>query len=272
MSTPTVSVVLPAYNEAEHIVDNVKEVVEFLKTLSFEYEVVVVDDGSPDRTYEHAVKLLDDGEVGKRVRIIRYDVNRGKGHALVCGAQAATGEMIVFLDSDMDLHPRQLSHFFRTMEETGAAAVIGCKLHPQSKVNYPASRRIVSYGYYLLTKLLFGLPVRDTQTGIKVFKRQVLADVIPRILVKRFAFDIELLVNAHHLGYKIVEAPVHLHFQRKFGRIHFSDVVNIFTDTLAIFYRLNIIRYYDRFERGSGLDTAPSTEISEYSLASRFAP
>ena len=100
----------------------------------------------------------------------------------------------------------------------------------------------------MLVRALFGLPVRDTQTGIKLFKRAVLERVLPRILVKRFAFDLELLANAHHFGYRIVEAPVTLNFRRVCSRLRISAVWNVFLDTLAIFYRMRILHYYDRPE------------------------
>ena len=87
--------------------------------------------------------------------------------------------------------------------------------------------------------------MRDTQTGLKVFKAEVLRRVFPKVLVKRFAADIEVLALAHSLGYRIREAPVSLHFQRSFGRIMMHDAFPIFQDTLAIFYRLKILHYYD---------------------------
>jgi hypothetical protein len=96
--------------------------------------------------------------------------------------------------------------------------------------------------------LLFGLPLRDTQTGLKVFRREVLQRVFPRILAKRFAFDIEVLANAHRLGFKLVDAPVTLEFKRGLGRIRWKDIRATGLDTLAIFYRMYILHYYDRFE------------------------
>jgi len=94
---------------------------------------------------------------------------------------------------------------------------------------------------------LFGLPLRDTQTGLKVYEFKVLEKVFPKVLCKRYAYDLELLVNANHLGYKVVEAPVVLNFRRpkKWGRIGFNDLYLTGIDTLAIFYRMHILRYYD---------------------------
>ncbi len=243
--TGKISVIMPAYNEARHIVKNLLEVVDTLAVFGYDFEVIVVDDGSPDKTYLEAVKLLSTHP--ELVRVVHYDENRGKGNALICGTTFAKGEYVVFLDADMDLHPSQLPVLFGIMDAENADVVIGSKRHPASIVNYPWHRRMGSWAYYSLIKLLFGLPVKDTQTGLKIFKRAVLARVFPRILVKRFAFDIEVLANVHHLGYKIVDAPVTLEFQRgTFGRIKPRDIYRIMLDTAAIFYRMRIINYYDR--------------------------
>jgi hypothetical protein len=129
-----------------------------------------------------------------------------------------------------------------------ADIVIGSKFHPNSVVNYPLQRRIISMGYYLLIRFLFNLPCHDTQTGLKLFKTEVLRKVFPKILVKKFAFDLEVLVNAHHLGYKITEAPIFLNSQRRYGRIGLKSVFATFWDTLAVFYRMYILRYYDRID------------------------
>jgi len=235
---------MPAYNEASHIVSNVIETAKTLAEFGYDFEIIVVDDGSPDKTYLHATRLL--ATHPERVRVVHYDENQGKGNALMCGTSYAGGEYIVFLDADMDLHPAQLPTFFGIMEAGGADVVIGSKRHPLSKVNYPRIRRLYSWVYYGIVNLLFGLPVKDTQTGLKVFKREVLERVFPRMLVKRFAFDIEVLANAHRLGYKIESAPVSLEFQRASGRINWADVYCVLVDTAAIFYRMHVLHYYDR--------------------------
>ncbi|MBV9102361.1 MAG: glycosyltransferase [Candidatus Eremiobacteraeota bacterium] len=241
-----ISVIMPAYNEATHIAETLREVVHTFRKAGAEFEVILVDDGSPDHTYREALKFVcpDPG----RVRVVTYDENLGKGNALMCGTWFARGDYIVFLDADLDLHPEQLPALFALMERSGADAVIGSKRHPESEVEYPFIRRLYSVVYYSIIRLMFGLPIKDSQTGLKVFRAEVLQRVLPRILVKRFAFDIEVLANAHRLGFRIVDGPVRIRFRREIGRIRLRDAMNILTDTLAIFYRMHILRYYDRFD------------------------
>jgi len=173
--------------------------------------------------------------------------NFGKGRALKKAFRFVNGEYIVFLDADMDLHPGQIQTFFDIMHLDEADVVIGCKRHPNSRLKYPWHRRIISNVYFSLVKLMFGLPIKDTQTGLKVFKYEVLKKVLPKILIKQFAFDLEVLVNVHHLGYKIVEAPVVLNSsRRRFGRIGLRAIYRTWWDTMAIFYRMYVLRWYDR--------------------------
>jgi glycosyltransferase involved in cell wall biosynthesis len=244
VGSEVISIVLPAYNEAEAIEHNVLEVVDTFSSSHYDFEVIVVDDGSPDSTYLSAVRAKSSHP--ERVRVVRYDVNRGKGNALICGATYARGDVVAFLDADMDLHPSQLPLLIEQLEATGVDVVIGSKRHPLSNVDYPRHRWVLSWGFFILIRLFFGLPLRDTQTGIKVFRRDLVESVFPLILAKRYAFDVEVLAVAHHLGYKIADAPVTLRFGRKFSRIRLPDVYHTMMDTLAIFYRLRIRRYYDR--------------------------
>lgn len=242
--TPFLSVVLPAYNEAKHIESNVIQVIDALSADGLSFEVIVVDDGSPDHTHVAAIKAK--ARHPEVVRVVRYDKNKGKGNALICGASYAKGSVVAFLDADMDLHPAQLLPMLKTMDRDGVDVIIGSKRHPDSDVDYPKHRWVLSSVYFLFIRILFGLPLRDTQTGIKVYRRSVVDSVFPRVLAKRFAFDIEVLAIAHAFGFSIKDAPIALRFGRSFSRIKPLDVYQTLCDTLAIFYRLRITRYYQR--------------------------
>ena len=242
------TVLMPAHDEGAGIYDNIGETIKVLQGGGRDYEIIVIDDGSSDNTYEEAARFAADNSC---VKIIRNHTNLGKGSALREGFGASTGDLVVFIDADLDLHPSQLQVFFDFMRNENADVVIGSKRHPQSKLYYPLHRKIVSAVYFFLVKLMFRLPIHDTQTGLKLFKRDVLEKVFPQMLVKKFAFDLELLVLAHRHGYEIAEAPVVVDYRPNIGRkikkwVRLNDIYTTWWDTTAIFYRLYILRHYDR--------------------------
>lgn len=240
-----ISVIIPAYNESAHIAANLEEIVRTFKGFGCRYEIICIDDGSRDDTYKQFKKVAAEYS---HIVVRRNLRNYGKGRALKKGVRAASGNYIVFLDADMDLHPGQIQTFFDIMRLDEADIVIGSKMHPNSKVAYPFHRRIISTVYFLLIRLFFGLPIRDSQTGLKLFKAEVVKKIFPKILVKKFAYDIELLLNAHRAGYKIAEAPIVLDSQRKYGRIGWHDMIATWQDTMAVWYRTYILGWYDEHE------------------------
>lgn len=244
-----ISVIIPAYNEADIIAESLRETVRVFKDFGCRYEIIVVDDGSADATYQNA---LEEASKHNNIIVKQMKWNRGKGRGLKVGFRQASGEYVVFLDADMELHPGQIQTFFDIMRLDEADVVIGSKRHPNSRLSYPWDRRIISSVYFFLIKIFFGLPIRDTQTGLKLFKYEVLKKVFPRILVKAFGYDLEILVNVHRLGYKIAEAPVVLDSKQRYGRIGFNSISTTWRDTMAIWYRAYILRYYDRFDYRRG--------------------
>jgi dolichol-phosphate mannosyltransferase len=263
-----ISIVMPARNESERIVFSIEETAKTFNEFGCAWELIVVDDGSSDDTYQKVSQLA---EKYSQLIVKRNPFHSGKGRAIKKSLRYIDGNYIVWLDADMDLHPIQLQTFFDIMRLDNADIVIGSKFHPNSVItNYSRQRRIISLGYYLLIRILFNLPCHDTQTGLKLFRAEVLEKVFPRILVKKYAFDLEVLVNAYHLGYKIAEAPIDLQkTQRPYGRIGIKAILTTFWDTLAIFYRMYLWRgalfkrifnkqslgYYDRidYHRRKGL-------------------
>ncbi|MFH0864236.1 MAG: glycosyltransferase [Candidatus Gottesmanbacteria bacterium] len=242
--TRLLSIIIPVYKEEKTILNNLKSILNDLQILSCPYEVIVVIDGRVDRSFEELKKLN-----ASCLRVVGYQRNHGKGYAVRFGMAKSKGNIIGFLDSGGDLMTRSLPIMYEQFIWNNCDIIIGSKLHPLSKVNYPFYRRILSKGYQWLVRLLFGLRVKDTQVGMKLYKRKVLEDVLPRLIVKKFAFDIEILAVAYYLGYRrIDEAPVELNFP---GHSNITSldlwrtIFNMLWDTVAIFYRLNILHYYD---------------------------
>ncbi len=236
-----ISIIMPAYNEVKNISRTIDETITTLDDHGLEFEVIVVDDGSTDETYDKATSLINKYQT---LRVVRYEKNMGKGYALKYGFKLARGDLILFLDADSDLPSSQVHTFFDSMVTNKADIVIGSRRHPMSEVHIPLTRRILSIGYSLLIKILFNLCVSDTQVGIKLFRREVLQQVFPKTLVKKYAFDVENLANAVKLGYRIVEVPVVLNYHYS-SNIDLKAIWYMFVDTIAIFYRMRILHYYD---------------------------
>ncbi len=246
MQSKTFSIVIPAHNEEERIVNTITEVVKTFDNISpSRYEIVVVDDGSEDLTFS---KLKEAKIKYPQLIIAGNKKNYGKGRALKKAHRYCSGEYIIWLDADLDIHPLGIETLFDIMQMDNADIAIGSKMHPNSVVNYPFKRRIISFGYYVFINILFSLPCHDTQTGLKIFKKDVLDAVFKRVLVKQFAFDLEVLVNAHNLGYKITEGPIVLDSKRTYNRVGFRSIIKTTKDTLAIFWRLKVLKYYDRID------------------------
>jgi len=236
------SIIIPAYNEQKNITKTINNLVNNLDSINRPYEIIIVSDGSKDKTFEYANRLKS-----SKIKAFEYFPNHGKGYALTFGTKHASGDVVTFIDAGGDFDAEHIDKFIKLMEVFDADIVIGSKRHPASQVNYPFLRRVYSKIYQLMIRLLFNLRISDTQAGLKVFKKKVLDDVLPRVLVKKYAFDLELLVIAKRLGYtRIFEAPVKMDFNSVTSGINFKAIYYIIVDTLAIFYRRYILRYYDK--------------------------
>lgn len=239
-----ISFIIPAFRQEKTIEKDILQIKENLERIGCKYELIVVVDGRIDHTYENAKKIQS-----PHVKVVGYEHNYGKGYAVRYGMARAKGNLIAFIDAGMDLNPSGISILLEHFKWYNADIIVGSKLHPVSRVNYPFARRVLSLGYRMLVKILFGLSIRDTQVGMKIFRRKVLEDVLPRLLVKTYAIDIEMLAVAYRLGYKrIYEAPIELSFNGMSSittKGFWKTILLMLWDTMAVFYRLRIVKYYD---------------------------
>ena len=241
-----VSILVPVYNIEKNIEKNINILIEKISPFIINFEIIISDDGSEDNSKEAIKKICEEN---KNVFGVYSKENHGKGNALKRACEIANGKYIIFCDGDMEIDPSQLENFFEIMNKENADIVIGSKRHKDSVVNYSNIRKIISFVYFMFVKIFFHLPIQDTQTGLKLFKREAIINIFPRILVKAFAYDLEVLVACNSNGKKIVSAPVIVNPNRHFGFIKLSVLWKTFIDTLAIFYRLNIVKFYkDLFE------------------------
>ena len=223
-----VSVVLPAYRLSDQIGPNMSAVWAALPGA----QVVVVDDGSDDGTFEEAQQAASNLP---RALVIRHPHNRGKGAALQTGAMQCEGEIVVFLDGDLDLPPAQLPRLLDRMDTRGADILVGAKQGEMQEGRYPRKRRILSVLFSFITRTLFRLPITETQTGLKIFRRASLDAVITDLRVFGYAFDLELLVRSHRAGFRIIQEPVDLEVGASSHPLRLSTLWEMGRDTIRIF-------------------------------------
>ncbi len=229
-----ITVVMPAYNEANHIQKNLITTANIISTFQKDFRIIAVNDGSRDNTFQEikAAAIRD-----SHICFVHYKQNRGKGHAIATGVAQANSDYIAFLDSDLELSPTMLKDFLASIKKQNADIAIGSKLHKDSKLIYPIGRKILSMGYYIILKIMFNLNIKDTQTGIKLFKSEVIKPICQDLCTDGFAFDIEILATASKQGCKIIEMPIELNYSRnknEKSKVSLKTVNKVFKDTLKI--------------------------------------
>lgn len=244
LSDVNLSVVVPVFNEGPNIIENLYLLKSELNQYFKNFEIIVISDGSTDDTNQKVTSITNSS-----IKFISFDKNQGKGSAIRKGFEYSKGDYILFIDGGMELHPKDIKIFLGLMSLYDADIVIGSKRHPQSKVYYPIYRRFLSSIYQMLIRYLFSVNVTDTQVGIKLFKKEVIQDVLPFLTIDRYGFDLEILSLAIALGYKnILEAPVRLDYFLKNRRSTTLDLIHtfrvgflLFLDTLKLHRHIRVL-------------------------------
>lgn len=235
-----VSVILCAYNEGNVIEETIDRVDRVLMETGWSYEIIVVDDGSLDDTRERAVSYRDrNGE--SYLKVLSYQKNMGKGNAVKTGFEQAEGDFIVVIDSDLDVDPTHIPRYVEALKSSDIA--VASKWHSESHAAMMLKRKVLSFGFNILSRLLTGIKLKDTQTGLKAFRRSVLERMIPKIVAKRYAFDLELMAACNHCGFRITDLPVDIHVESIIG---FKEILRMALDLFRVAYRLRILKYYQR--------------------------
>ncbi len=233
---PIVSIIIPVYNGERCIKATIEHLQCVLLHVSKNYELIVVNDGSVDSTSSVVEEACSKDE---RIKLLNYAPNMGKGYAVKQGVLHAEGENIVFIDGDCDIKPDVLASYLDVLKN--ADLVVASKYHPDSKIRAPLLRKILSLGFHCLVRLVLGIAITDTQAGLKAGRASAFKQIFTKVLVKRYAFDAEMLTVASLLGHRMVEMPIDIELDKQF---RIRDIVRMFIDLAGIAYRLRIIKWY----------------------------
>ena len=228
----SLSVVLPAYNEEENVESAVEHVSDVAQTLDREYEIILVNDGSSDRT----------GEIGRELeervpnfRLVEHYPNRGYGGALKAGFDAATKDLIAFYPADAQFDFGEIECLVAAVEEENADVVCGYRFDRQDN----AIRKLNAFGWNMVVRMFFGYLCRDIDCGFKLFRREILERV--NIMSDGAMIDTEFLAGAKARGYRIAEVPL-THLPREAGEAtgaNLAVIVKAFQDLVRFRRRLN---------------------------------
>lgn len=201
-----VSIIIPAYNDERRLPPTLEKVISFLRAQTFTSEILVVTDGSKDRTAEVAEAFSKEYP---SLRVLAYPFNRGKGFGVKEGMLAATGKYRLFMDADYAVPVDYLTPFLATIDK-GYAIVIGSRALPDSVIKTPQGfpRRQLALLFGQLQYLILRLPYPDTQCGFKLFTAAAAQRYFPMVTYDCAYFDAELLYVAHKDGAKIMQLPV----------------------------------------------------------------
>jgi glycosyltransferase involved in cell wall biosynthesis len=230
LTTRGLSVVLPAYNEEAVIAETVAQCVDALSILAPDYEIIIVDDGSRDRTGEIADQLA---AANPFIRVVHNRPNRGYGGALMAGFDAASKELAFFMDSDGQFDIRDIARLL-PLREQGYLAVLGYREHRQD----PFFRLVNAGGWNLLVSLLFGLRVRDVDCAFKLYDTALIR--LCNVHAEGAMVSTEMLVKLSKLGVKYIQVPVG-HYPRKHGSAtgaNFKVIVHAFRELLRLHGKL----------------------------------
>ncbi len=227
--TPLISVVMPAYNEGKHIAYAIRHIADQLDDNGYRYEIIVVDDGSKDDTFDVVNKLSM-----SNLRFLRLKRNIGKGFALKHGLNNVKGEYVLFFDSDMEVKAKNIDQYIDSLKNFDL--VIASKRHPDSIYDAPFFRRLLSVAFQTLVTIFVGVRATDTQSGLKAGRVGPMRRMFRLLAVKKYAFDVELLTLARLLDYSFVEMPVNIKLSSWFSPIdalRIASVQNVWFYCLA---------------------------------------
>lgn len=230
-----VSVVFPAYNEADYLEPAVEKVTQALNEFTKSYEVIVAEDGSTDGTAERAEELA---QKYPYVKHIHGEKRLGRGTALNNAFRQSRGKVLVYMDLDLATDLKFLKPLVEAVAAEGFDFATGSRMMPESKVERTLRRSISSKSYNFLVRHMLGSKLKDHQCGFKAFRREPALQLINEVGARHWFWDTEILVRAQRKGYTIKEIPVEWKSGRKTKVNLFKDSYNMGKQVISLWWRL----------------------------------
>ena len=238
-----VSIVVPAHNEAKRIGSLLSDLYTTMNSLPYSYEIIVSEDGSNDGT-DLVVQKYSNRH--PEVRHLHHDKRLGKGEALICGFKACKGNILIMIDSDGAYFPSDIPRLIEKIYEDVDCAIGSRALEDSTLITSPSTiftllkRHIAGVLFNYLVRTLFSIDIRDTQAGLKVFKREVIDAIIEKLSTTGFEIDAEILMRAKQAGFKIIEVPITFQYLK-------NPKINILTDGLKMGIGILRVRFLDNY-------------------------
>ncbi len=209
------SLVIPTYKKQREVLDQLERLYGFLTRKNPNFELIFVIDGYVDNTKEMLKKYIKENRL-KKVSVIGYKENTGKGYAIRYGMKRAKGDVIGFIDADTDIQIRSLGYALKALKHDSVMAVIPSKLHKDSNVEMTLKRKIFSYGLIFVSRIFLNLPknVNDVGCGLKLFRKELVERMLPHLTVEAFAIDSDMLNIIGKMGCEIAVTPFFLNKNR----------------------------------------------------------
>jgi len=254
---PAISVVIPVYNQGNRVgecIDRVKQVIE---PITENFELIVVNDGSTDNSFGVAEEAANNDQ---HIKIISYTPNRGKGFAVKSGVMMSKGDIVMFLDGDLDISPESIRHYVSKLNSCDL--VVASKWHPQSNIRIPTSRAFLSKGFHFFVRMATGINQRDTQTGLKVGNGGLMRAIFESISINRYAFDVELFAIASLMRARIEEMPVTMTIDRRFN---IKEILRMLVNVTQISINYKLFHKYQqaKLHRSSSIDVKSGAVVAE---------
>ena len=240
MTRSSFSLIIPAYNEEARLGNALTGVLQYLRDHFSDWEMIYVDDGSTDNTYS---KLAEYQNQNPELRILRHPVNRGKGRAVRTGLEEAKGDLVLFSDADFSTPIEDVEKLLFRLSD-GFDIAIASRGVPGANVEIRQSifrDTLGKLGNVIVQSVLL-LPFEDTQCGFKLYKKAALKEILPRLTVDGFAFDMEMLLVSVALGFKVVEVPVTWRNVLE-SKVQGAHILEVLRDLLRIRYRFALGKY-----------------------------